>query len=108
VDCKDHLSIVAKWREALVRQLLTPAPDARVVTWRQQALARGDHDYSGVKSDRIERAIADDLAFLDAHPVHHNNGEAAARRREFKEAMAGVSEMLPHPAIFPMRRSSRR
>jgi hypothetical protein len=40
-----------------------------------------------VKSDRIERAIADDLAFLAAHPVRQSNSEAMARRREFKEAM---------------------
>ena len=40
-----------------------------------------------MKSERIERAIADDLAFLAAHPVRHNKSKAMARRREFKEAM---------------------
>jgi hypothetical protein len=40
-----------------------------------------------VKPERIERAIADDLAFLAAHPVRRSNSEAIARRREFREAM---------------------
>jgi hypothetical protein len=40
-----------------------------------------------VKPERIERAIADDLAFLAAHPVRRLNSEAWARQREFKEAM---------------------
>jgi hypothetical protein len=34
-----------------------------------------------------EQAIADDLAFLAAHPVRQSNGEARARRREFKDAL---------------------
>jgi hypothetical protein len=40
-----------------------------------------------VKPERIERAIADDLAFLAAHPVRQSNSEAMAHRREFKDAM---------------------
>jgi hypothetical protein len=39
------------------------------------------------KPERIERAIADDLAFLAAHPVRRSNSETMARRREFKRAM---------------------
>jgi hypothetical protein len=42
----------------------------------QMALARGQHRYTGVKSERIERAIADDLAFLAAHPVRQSNRRA--------------------------------
>ena len=48
---------------------------------------RNEYDYASVKKERIERAIADDLAFLAAHPVRRSNSEAWARRREFKEAM---------------------
>jgi hypothetical protein len=40
-----------------------------------------------LKPDRVKQAIAEDLAWLAAHPVRHNNSEAALRRREFKEAM---------------------
>jgi hypothetical protein len=40
-----------------------------------------------VTPERIERSIADDLAFLAAHPTRRSNSEAMARSREFKEAM---------------------
>jgi hypothetical protein len=86
VDSKD-LRLVERWREALVKQLLTPAPDLRSVAWKKAVLASGDLKYTGVKPERIERAIADDLAFLAAHPTRRNNSEVMARRREFKEAM---------------------
>jgi hypothetical protein len=86
VDSKD-LRLVDRYREALVKQLLTPAPDTAAVKWKQDALARGQYRYVGVKPERIERAIAEDLAFLAAHPIRRNNSEVMARRREFKEAM---------------------
>jgi RNA polymerase sigma factor (sigma-70 family) len=43
---------------------------------------KGKHRYTDVKPERIERAIADDLAFLAAHPVRRSNSETMARRRE--------------------------
>jgi hypothetical protein len=44
--------------------------------------------YRPIRQGRaVEKAIADDLAFLAAHPVPRSNSEARARRREFKEAM---------------------
>jgi hypothetical protein len=43
--------------------------------------------HTDVKSERIERAIADDLAFLAAHPVRGSSSETMERRRKFKEAM---------------------
>jgi hypothetical protein len=79
--------LVKGWREALVRQLLTPASHTAHVAWKQNVLARGRYKYSGLNAERLERAIADDLAFLAAHPVRHENSEAALRRREFNEAM---------------------
>jgi hypothetical protein len=84
---RDRMSMVEKYRAALVKQLLTPARDAAAVSWKQAALAKGQHHYTGVKPERIERAIADDLAFLAAHPVRRSNSEAMARSREFKDAM---------------------
>ena len=74
-DCRRPM--VEKYRAALVRQLLTPAWDAASVKWKQMALAKGRHRFTDVKSERIERAIADDLAFLAAHPVRQSN-----RRRQ--------------------------
>jgi hypothetical protein len=83
----DRMSMVGKYRAALVKQLLTPAWDVNSVKWKQMALARGQHHYTDVKPERIERAIADDLAWLAAHPTRRSNSETMARRREFKEAM---------------------
>jgi hypothetical protein len=79
--------IIAKYRDAIMQQLLTPAPTALEITWKRAVFKHGDHEYTDIKPERIERAIADDLAFLAAHLVRHNNSEAMARRREFEEAM---------------------
>src|ERR1700735_5674724 len=49
--CTSREQLRARRREAVVRQLLTPAPDGAAVTWN------------------IERVIANDVAFLDAHPM---------------------------------------
>jgi hypothetical protein len=83
----DRISMVGKYRAALVEQLLTPAWDTASVAWKRAALKSGQHVYTDVKPERIERAIADDLAFLAAHPVRRSNSEAMARSREFKEVM---------------------
>jgi hypothetical protein len=71
--------MVDKWRAAFVKQLLTPAWDAASVAWKQNALARGKYEYTGLKPDRLEHAIADDLAFLAAHPVRQS------KRRSVKD-----------------------
>jgi len=39
---RDRISMVQSWRAALVKQLLTPAPDGASVKWKQAALARGE------------------------------------------------------------------
>jgi hypothetical protein len=66
---ESRFGLVDRWREAVVKQLLTPAPDAAAVTWKRAQLARQDFNYLPTKAERIERVIADDAAFLDAHPV---------------------------------------
>jgi hypothetical protein len=86
-DHDDRWAILGKYREAVAQQLLTPAPDTAAIAWKRAALKSGQHEYTDVKTERIERAIADDLAFLAAHPVRRSNSEEMAHRREFKEAM---------------------
>jgi hypothetical protein len=78
--------LVDIWRAAVVKLILTPAPDALAVDWKRKRL-RENNDYTGIKSERIERAIDEDVAFLAAHPFRKSNSETMARRREFKEAM---------------------
>jgi hypothetical protein len=69
VDSDDRMPMVRRWREALARQVLTPAPDANSVKWKQAVLDSGDLEYAGVKAERVEQAIADDIAFLKSHPT---------------------------------------
>ena len=64
-----------------------PAPNVAAVAWKRAKLSGGDFPYLPVKPERVERVIADDEAFLAAHPVRRSNSEAMAHRREFKEAM---------------------
>jgi hypothetical protein len=82
------LDSVAKWREALMAQLLTPAPDTGAITWKRATLEAGQHRFTDTSPKKIERAIADDLEWLAAHPTKRTgNVEACAKRRAFKEAM---------------------
>jgi hypothetical protein len=71
-DPKDRWTIIAKWREAIMQQLLMPAPTAREITSKRAVFKAGDHKYTDVKPERIERAIADDVEFLKAHPVRQS------------------------------------
>jgi hypothetical protein len=80
---EDWMTLVTAWRTSLVKQLLTPAPDVGAVTWKRTQLAGEQYAHVGVKRERIERAIADDVAFLEAHPTRRS----IAASRQFKEAM---------------------
>ncbi len=69
-------SILDSYREALGKHLLTPAPDVVSVNWKRHQLSK---TYIGVKKELVEKAIADDIAFLDAHPTR--NSRANKQRR---------------------------
>lgn len=58
------------YQGAIDRQLLTPAPNMGCVRWKQR------QKFSRLPRDRIERAIADDLAWLKRYPA----GERRVRR----------------------------
>jgi hypothetical protein len=76
-DPDERWTLLANWRQAIAQQLLTPAPDTRAVAWKKAALAADQHEFTDVKTERVDRAIAADLAFLAAHPVRQSN-----RRRQ--------------------------
>ncbi len=65
----DRWTILANYRQAIAQQLLTPAPDTAAVAWKKAALAGGQHQYTDIKTERVERAIAKDEAFLTSHPT---------------------------------------
>jgi hypothetical protein len=78
---------VGKWREAVAKQLITPAPTLADVAWKRAKVKSDDFKQLPIALARAERAIADDQVFLAAHPTRRSNSEMMARRREFKEAM---------------------
>jgi hypothetical protein len=87
IENGSRFDLVDKWREAVVKQLLTPAPDGAAVTWKRAQLAGRGFSHLPTKTERIERVIAEDLAFLAAHPTKRSNTEAMTKNREFKDAM---------------------
>lgn len=83
--------IMAKYRAAIMAQLLTPAPTAREIEWKRAAFKAGDHGYTDVKPEMIERAIAADVEFLKAHPTRRSGKQGMdpqklEERREWKTA----------------------
>jgi hypothetical protein len=72
VDPVDRLPMVENWRKARMVQLLTPAPDAKCLRWKRHVVERMfPFDWVGVNPEQVEKAIADDEAFLKAHPTRH-------------------------------------
>jgi hypothetical protein len=88
--------VVRDFNVSRPRAALTPAPDAAAVAWKKRALAGGDHEYTDVKTERIERVIADDLAFLAAHPVRQSN-KAITHRGELAAVVATMPEADQQP-----------
>ena len=66
--------ILAKYRAAIMAQLLTPAPTAREIEWKRAVFKAGDHEHTDVKPERIERAIAEDVELLRTHPTRRSLG----------------------------------
>jgi hypothetical protein len=85
VTDETHGHLVAKWRAAWARLMLTPAPNAREVNWKRAQLKADKYKCTGLSAARIEQAIADDVEFLKAHPTRRSRG-AIEERREWKAA----------------------
>jgi hypothetical protein len=77
-------AIVNGYRDALGRQLLTPAHDMATVNWKRRHLSK---DYVGTDKDAIAKAIAEDIAFLDAHQT------STSRANKLRKRVSGVSDM---------------
>lgn len=83
-----RMALVTHWRAAKASQLLTPAYLVAGVVWKKECLAADGLEYLPVERRQVERAIAEDEAFLASHPVRQTKRpEATARRRTFREAM---------------------
>jgi hypothetical protein len=87
VENENRWGMADAWREAVAKQLLTPAPTLADVAWKRAKIKSDEFDRLPITLARADQAIADDVAFLAAHPTRRSNSEAMARNREFKEAM---------------------
>jgi hypothetical protein len=59
-----------------MKQLLTPAPDAAAIRLKKTTHAKNQHIYTNTTPHAIERAIADDEAFIAAHPTRQSKKPA--------------------------------
>jgi hypothetical protein len=59
--------LLESYREAVRRQIFTPAPDIAAVNWKRAHLDQAI--FAGAKKERMEQAMVDDIAFLKAHPT---------------------------------------
>lgn len=73
-----HHTLLELWRVALVKQMLTPAPDMAAVHWKQAQFKRGEHRWVAVKPEKIEQAIESDIEWLKAHPTSRREMGGAA------------------------------
>jgi hypothetical protein len=87
VENENRFGLVDTWREAVAKRLLTPAPTLADVAWKRAKIKSDEFKQLPITLARAEQVIADDVAFLAAHPTRRSNSEAMARSRVFKEAM---------------------
>jgi hypothetical protein len=85
--------------ESVAQELLTPAPDVAAVTWKKATLASGEHKFTDVKTERIERAIANDIAFLAAIRRERRSAHHEAPAPIPSEAEPAAAVVPPPPAI---------
>jgi len=67
---EDRWEILDRYREALGKQLLTPAPDIATVNWKRHQLSK---TFIGTNREWVENVIKNDIAFLAAHPTRKSN-----------------------------------
>jgi hypothetical protein len=93
------LPLVAKYRAAIMAQLLTPALNAREVEWKHAVFKGGDHEHTDIKPERIERAIADDVEFLRTHPVRQS-GKKGMDPQKLEERRAWNAAFRSRVTLF--------
>ena len=80
------------WRGALCRQMFTAAPDIAAVNWKRIRSNQEQALFAGAKRERMERVIADDVAFLKSH---HAQGPRSVERELI---INGAGRALARPA----------
>jgi hypothetical protein len=88
---ENRFGLVDRWRDAIVQQILTPAPDQGHVNWKRAQLRSGEHAYTKVKPERLQQAIDADVEWLAAHPSRKSI--AATRQAKKGREIAVVATM---------------
>jgi hypothetical protein len=78
VTDETHGMLVTKWRAAWACLMLTPAPNGRELNWKRDQIKGKKWKYNGLSAERIERAITDDVEWLNAHPVRGSKHKPSA------------------------------
>jgi hypothetical protein len=76
VTDETHGTLITKWRAAWACLMLTPAPNGRELNWKRGQIKGTKWKYNGLSAERIQRAIADDVEWLEAHPVRKGGRKA--------------------------------
>jgi hypothetical protein len=63
-DADDEWRAIAAWREAVVQQLLTPAPTQEDLNWKERWCTQQKLTYLPVSPEKVASAIAADEAYL--------------------------------------------
>jgi len=74
LDAIADFDLVEKCRMDVIEQILTPAPKVAALMWKRRKVASlNEYDWvGGVKSARVEKALAEDEAFFKAFPARHS------------------------------------
>jgi hypothetical protein len=99
--------LVDTWRAAVAKQLITPAPTVAVIAWKRARIKSRDFERLPITLERAERAIADDVAFLAAHPTRRSTAKEWRDGASSMRRCASVSGTSPQRAVFPTKRLSR-
>jgi hypothetical protein len=75
VDSTQPFAFVTQWRTAVVKQMLTPSPDASAVAWKRSQLRQEQWRYVITSSEKLERAIAADVQWLQDHPTRRRSND---------------------------------
>lgn len=87
-DVKEHayeqerLDIVDQLRAAVAVQIMTPAPDLAAVDWKKRKVKDKLVRYGSLTTEQIMARIAEDEAFLAAHPITKRPRRDRGKRKE--------------------------
>jgi hypothetical protein len=88
---QNRFGLVDIWREAVAKQLLTPAPTLADVAWKRAKVKSDEFNRLPITLAQAEQAIANDLAFLAAHPTRRSNSEAMGAIASSRKRCGNVS-----------------